>query len=114
MAGVMGIQDREEVVLIRHAYVRPARQGEGIGTRLLRHLEARTERPLLVGTWSKAEWAVQFYVKNGYRLLGPREGARLLRRYWRITERQMETSVVLAKEISPGAPVRPAGAGGAR
>lgn len=99
VAGVMGIQDRGDVTLIRHAYVRPGRQGEGIGTRLLQHLEAQTQHPLLVGTWSSARWAVRFYAGNGYRLLEPRASAHLLRRYWNVPERQIETSVVLAKGI---------------
>ncbi len=96
LAGVMGIQDREEVMLIRHAYVRTRSRNRGIGTQLLRFLEAGTERPILIGTWRDAAWAIAFYLKNGYRLLGEEENNRLLRKYWRIPERQVETSVVLA------------------
>ncbi len=114
VAGVMGIQDRGEVTLIRHAYVRPTRQGEGVGTRLLRHLEAQTGHPLLVGTWSSARWAVAFYRKNGYRLLGARESVRLLRRYWNVPERQMETSIVLAKDLAPARAAGRARPGGTR
>ena len=96
LVGVMGIQDRGDVCLIRHAYVRPDRQQAGIGTQLLRHLEATTEKPILIGTWADAAWAVAFYQRNGYRLLTEAEKNRLLRTYWRIPERQVETSVVLA------------------
>ena len=96
LLGVMGIQDKGEVFLIRHAYVRTAHRQAGIGTRLLRHLETLTTRPLLVGTWAAATWAVRFYEKNGYRLLREEEKTRLLRTYWNIPERQVQTSVVLA------------------
>ena len=94
--GVMGIQDRGEVSLIRHAYVRTALRRTGIGETLLRHLEGTTDKPVLIGTWRAASWAIRFYEKNGYRLLEPSETARLLRRYWSISDRQVETSVVLA------------------
>ncbi len=97
LAGVMGIQDRGEVCLIRHAYVRTKRQNTGLGARLLKHLESTTGKTILIGTWSAAEWAVRFYEKNGYQLLTGAEKNDLLRRYWRIPERQVETSVVLAK-----------------
>jgi N-acetylglutamate synthase-like GNAT family acetyltransferase len=96
LVGVMGIQDKGDVCLIRHAYVRPDRQQAGIGTRLLEHLESMTEKPILIGTWADATWAVAFYQRNGYRLLPEAEKNRLLRTYWRIPERQVETSVVLA------------------
>ena len=92
----MGIQDKGDVCLIRHAYVRPGRQQAGIGTRLLKHLESVTEKPVLIGTWADAVWAVAFYQRNGYRLVPEAEKNRLLRAYWRIPERQVETSVVLA------------------
>jgi N-acetylglutamate synthase-like GNAT family acetyltransferase len=97
VAGVMGLQDKGAVGLIRHAYVARVHQGRGIGTCLLRHLETRTQRPLLVGTWADARWAIRFYTRNGYRLVSVPEKERLLRRYWAIPERQIETSVVLAK-----------------
>ena len=96
LAGVMGIQAVRDVDLIRHAYVRPEHQGEGIGRRLLAHLTARAERPLLVGTWATAEWAVRFYERNGFELVAPAEKDRLLTTYWDIPQRQVETSVVLA------------------
>lgn len=96
--GVMGIQDRGDVALIRHAYVRPDRQGQGIGSRLLAHLEGLTNKPILVGTWADARWAIGFYERNGYRLVTSEEKERLLHRYWSIPERQVETSVVLADE----------------
>ena len=100
LAGVMGIQDVDDVTLIRHAYVRPDRQRTGVGGRLLAHLlglaaEARPPRPLLVGTWAAAWWAVAFYERHGFVLVTPAEKDRLLRRYWTIPDRQVETSVVL-------------------
>jgi GNAT superfamily N-acetyltransferase len=96
LAGVMGIQDKGEVVLIRHAYVLSRFRRQGIGEKLLRHLEGLTDKPILVGTWKNASWAVSFYQKNGYRLVSDEEKDRLLRKYWSIPERQIETSVVLA------------------
>ena len=100
LEGVMGIQDVDDVTLIRHAYVRPERQRAGVGGRLLAHLtrlaaEAEPPRPLLVGTWAAAWWAVAFYERHGFVLVTPEEKDRLLRRYWSIPERQVETSVVL-------------------
>jgi GNAT superfamily N-acetyltransferase len=99
LAGVMGIQDVDDVTLIRHAYVRPDRQRAGVGGRLLTHLvQAAAEappRPLLVGTWAAAWWAVAFYERHGFVVVTPEEKDRLLRRYWTIPERQVETSVVL-------------------
>jgi N-acetylglutamate synthase-like GNAT family acetyltransferase len=96
IVGVMGIQDRGDVCLIRHAYVQTAHRRKGIGDQLLQHLEAMAAKPILIGTWSAAAWAIRFYEKNGYRLLARAEVDRLLRRYWTISERQIETSVVLA------------------
>ena len=104
LLGVMGSQDKGDVTLIRHAYVRTQAQEHGIGTRLLRHLETITEKPILIGTWLAASRAVSFYEKNGYTRVSRAETDRLLRRYWSIPERQIETSVVLAKlrERTPG------------
>jgi GNAT superfamily N-acetyltransferase len=95
LSGLMGIQDSGDVTLIRHAYVLPEHQGKGVGSRLLAHLMGLTHGPLLVGTWADAAWAVRFYERRGFRLVTPQEKDRLLRRYWRIPERQVETSVVL-------------------
>ena len=103
LAGVMGIQAVRDVDLIRHAYVRPGLQGGGIGRRLLEDLVAKAERPLLVGTWAAATWAVRFYERNGFEVVEPAEKDRLLRTYWSIPERQVETSVVLAHR-PPGRP----------
>jgi N-acetylglutamate synthase-like GNAT family acetyltransferase len=97
-AGVMGIQDKGEVCLIRHSYVRTFLQKGGIGTGLLKYLESKTDKPVLIGTWTDAVWAISFYEKNGYCLLPREEKNRLLRTYWTIPERQVETSVVLADE----------------
>jgi GNAT superfamily N-acetyltransferase len=96
LIGVMGIQPVTEVDLIRHAYVRPGRQRQGVGGALLRHLRAQTERRILVGTWAAAEWAIRFYERHGFELVPSARKAELLRRYWSIPERQIETSVVLA------------------
>lgn len=96
LLGVMGLQNKGEVVLIRHAYVRTKNRNQGIGSKLLKHLEDITTLPVLVGTWAVACWAVSFYEKHGYRLVTPVEKDYLLRTYWSIPERQIETSVVLA------------------
>lgn len=98
IVGVMGVQPVEDVTLIRHAYVVRERQGEGIGTALLEHLLDRVDRPVLVGTWAAAEWAIAFYKRHGFEVVPDPKGSRLLRRYWSIPERQVETSVVLADE----------------
>lgn len=98
LVGVMGIQHVQDVTLIRHAYVRPARQNQGIGGKLLETLRRQTTRPVLIGTWADAVWAIRFYEKHGFRLVSPEEKERLLRKYWSIPARQVETSVVLADE----------------
>ena len=96
LAGVMGIQHVQDVTLIRHAYVRSASQRRGIGEALLAALQSQTDRPVLIGTWSAAAWAIRFYERHGFQLVSPEEKDRLLRRYWTVGERQIETSVVLA------------------
>ncbi|HUH63717.1 MAG TPA: GNAT family N-acetyltransferase [Terracidiphilus sp.] len=96
LAGVMGIQPVHDVTLIRHAYVRTAQQKQGIGARLLAHLQEFTHGPLLVGTWRDAAWAIRFYEKHGFRMLQDDVYQIVIRRYWKIPERQIETSVVLA------------------
>lgn len=96
LIGVMGIQDKTEVALIRHAYVKTARRSQGIGTKLLRHLESMTNKPILIGTWIDAAWAIRFYEKHGYRRLSRKDTEHLLRKYWSVPDRQIETSVVLA------------------
>jgi GNAT superfamily N-acetyltransferase len=96
LAGVMGIQPIQDVTLIRHAYVRTSCQGQGIGGRLLAHLRSLAARPLLIGTWADADWAIRFYQKHGFRLVSEQDKNRLLAMYWSIPERQVETSVVLA------------------
>jgi N-acetylglutamate synthase-like GNAT family acetyltransferase len=94
--GVMGIQDKDDVFLIRHAYVLTTSRNKGIGTRLLEELTRRSGKPVLIGTWKAATWAIRFYLKNGFRLVAEAEKEVLLRKYWDIPERQVETSVVLA------------------
>jgi GNAT superfamily N-acetyltransferase len=94
--GVMGIQPVQEVTLIRHAYVRTASQKRGIGAQLLAHLREMANGAVLIGTWADAVWAIRFYERHGFQLVGSAEKDRLLKRYWSIPERQAETSVVLA------------------
>jgi N-acetylglutamate synthase-like GNAT family acetyltransferase len=96
LVGVMGIQPVQDVTLIRHAYVRTSHRRHGIGGQLLRHLLTQTDRPVLIGTWASSDWAIRFYQKHGFQLVTPAEKDRLLRKYWRIPDRQIETSVVLA------------------
>jgi GNAT superfamily N-acetyltransferase len=102
LAGVMGVQPVQDVTLIRHAYTHPDQQRQGLGGALLATLQSQvaenTSGPLLVGTWAAAAWAIRFYEKHGFRLVSTAEKERLLRRYWTIPERQVETSVVLADE----------------
>jgi len=94
--GVMGIQDKSEVTLIRHAYVRTTARNKGVGGKLLTHLFELTTNPILIGTWADASWAISFYKKHGFQLVSFDEKERLLRKYWKISFRQIETSVVLA------------------
>ena len=98
LLGVMGIQQVLDVTLIRHAYVRTDRQKKGIGGKLLLHLRTMTSRPILIGTWADASWAIRFYEKHGFRVVTVEEKNRLLKKYWSIPDRQIETSVVLAEE----------------
>jgi GNAT superfamily N-acetyltransferase len=92
----MGIQPVRDVTLIRHAYVRTSSQKKGVGSRLLAHLRKLTKDPVLIGTWADAVWAIRFYERHGFRRVSDEEKDRLLKRYWNIPERQVETSVVLA------------------
>ena len=94
--GVMGIQFKGDVTLIRHAYVRTLERKKGIGSKLLEQLCARETKPILIGTWAEAKWAIKFYQKHGFRLLPEEEKNKLLRKYWSIPIRQIEASVVLA------------------
>lgn len=96
LIGVMGIQPVRDVDLIRHAYVRPGTQRRGVGGALLLHLRGLTERRMLVGTWAAADWAIRFYLGHGFELVSPDRKTALLKTYWTIPERQIETSVVLA------------------
>ena len=96
LLGVMGIQAVRDVDLIRHAYVMPGRQRGGVGSALLEHLVGLSTKRLLVGTWAAAEWAIGFYRRHGFELATPEQKNALLRSYWRIPERQIATSVVLA------------------
>ena len=98
LIGVTGIQHVQDVTLIRHAYVRTAKRNQGIGGQLLSHLRRQTTRPILIGTWADAVWAIRFYEKHGFQLVSSEEKERLLRKYWSVPERQIETSVVLADQ----------------
>ena len=101
LVGVMGIQDVADVTLIRHAYVRTAHRRRGLGAKLLSHLHKRAEKPMLIGTWKSATWAIHFYEKHGFRVVPEEEKNRLLRKYWTIPDRQIETSLVLAEVQRP-------------
>ena len=106
IVGVMGIQDKTDVELIRHAYVRTKQRKKGIGTLLLRELIRDSTKPILIGTWKAAGWAISFYEKNGFRLVDEEEKNRLLKKYWAIPDRQVETSVVLVDEKYKSSTVR--------
>ena len=96
LVGVTGVQHMNDVDLIRHAYVLPARQGTGVGGALIAHLRNMSARQMLVGTWAAAEWAIRFYKRHGFEKVSTEIKDKLLRTYWTIPERQVETSVVLA------------------
>ena len=96
LVGVMGIQKVQDVTLIRHAYVRTCSQKRGIGGHLLSHLRELASEPILIGTWAAAVWAIRFYERHDFQMVSPQEKDRLLKRYWTIPERQIDTSVVLA------------------
>ena len=97
LQAVMGMQNVQDVTLIRHAYVRTQMRRCGIGGFLLDHLKASTQRPLLVGTWADAAWAIRFYEKHGFRVVEADKKDQLLRKYWDVPARQIETSVVLCQ-----------------
>jgi GNAT superfamily N-acetyltransferase len=101
LVGLMGIQAMSDLDLIRHAYVRPGRQRGGVGSALLAHLRGLSDRRALVGTWAAADWAVRFYERHGFARVSPARKDELLRRYWKIPARQIETSVVLANPPDP-------------
>ncbi len=103
LLGVMGLQAVRDVVLIRHAYVRTRSRRQGIGAALLSHLLEATQGPVLIGTWAAADWAIRFYEKHGFRLVGAEEKDRLLRTYWTVPDREIVESVVLARRL-PGSP----------
>jgi len=98
LIGVMGIQDVQDVTLIRHAYVWTAQRNKGVGGKLITHLKTLITCPTLVGTWTDASWAIRFYERHGFKLVTWDEKEHLLRKYWSIPVRQTETSVVLADE----------------
>jgi N-acetylglutamate synthase-like GNAT family acetyltransferase len=95
LLGVMELQEVQDVTLVRHAYVRTNHQKKGIGARLLSHLQEVTNKPVLIGTWADATWAIRFYERHGFQMVKAQERNRLLGRYWTVPERQVETSVVL-------------------
>jgi len=99
LVAVMGLQDKGPVILIRHAYTSTEKRHRGIGSSLLEHLLGMTAKPVLIGTWRDAEWAIRFYEKHGFKLVSKEQKEKLLTEYWSIPERQVETSVVLASEL---------------
>ena len=98
LVGVMGIQQVQDVTLIRHAYVRTSSQKRGFGAHLLSHLRELANGPVLIGTWADAVWAIRFYERHGFQIVGPQDKDRLLKEYLTVPERQIETSVVLADQ----------------
>lgn len=98
LVGVMGVQRVKDATLIRHAYVRTSQQGKGIGGTLLKACSAQVEGRLLIGTWADASWAIRFYQGHRFRLVPQDEKDELLNRYWTISPRQRDTSVVLTRE----------------
>jgi len=96
LVGVMGLQQVQDVTLVRHAYVRTSSQKRGVGGQLLSHLRQLESGPMLIGTWAAAVWAIHFYERHGFQVVSPQDKDRLIKRYWTIPERQMATSVVLA------------------
>lgn len=95
LAGVMGLEDVRDVTLIRHAYVRTEYRRQGIGGVLLSALRQLTDKPVLIGTWKAATWAIRFYERHGFTLVDEQEKTRLLDAYWAVPDRQKEVSVVL-------------------
>jgi GNAT superfamily N-acetyltransferase len=96
LIGIMGIQPVRDVDLIRHAYVLTGNQRRGVGGELIEYLRMRSDRPMLVGTWAAADWAINFYRRHGFEQVSPERKTALLKSYWTIPDRQIETSVVLA------------------
>lgn len=107
VVGVMGLQHVADVALIRHAYTLSSHQHSGAGTLLLEDLKRQADCPLLVGTWKAAAWAVRFYERRGFRLVSDKEKERLLRRYWKIPERQVAESVVLTLQCCSSSDPQP-------
>jgi len=101
LVGVMGMQAVKDVTLIRHAYVRTQMRKQGIGGKLLAHLLGQMQGKVLVGTWKAADWAVRFYEKHGFQLVSEGDKDRLLKTYWNIPGRQIETSAVLVYKGVP-------------
>ncbi len=99
LQGIMGKQHVQDVFLIRHAYVAPNSQGKGIGSALLNFLLRQISGRILVGTWAAAHWAVALYERHGFKMTDPAEKDFLLEKYWTISQRQKETSVVLLQDI---------------
>jgi GNAT superfamily N-acetyltransferase len=95
LLGIMGIQHVRDVDLIRHAYVLPESQRRGVGGALLEHLRGLSKRRMLIGTWAAAGWAIDFYRRHGFELASPEQKTALLKTYWTVPDRQIETSVVL-------------------
>ena len=98
LIGVIGIQEIKDVILIRHAYTLTSYQGKGIGSALLKYLLKRNQNSrLLVGTWRKARWAIRFYEKFDFILHAKKQATQLLKKYWKISLKQIKNSVVLER-----------------
>ena len=102
IVGVMGLQEKGEVSLIRHAYVRTDQRSKGIGGHLLSFLitDTDTDKTILIGTWESAFWAIGFYEKHGFQVVSKESKENLLRQYWHVPDEQIQTSVVLTNDPS--------------
>lgn len=58
-------------------------------------------RRILIGTWADATWAVEFYRRHEFEQVDARDKVGLLRTYWTVPDRQIETSVALANPPAP-------------
>ena len=98
LIGVIGIQEVKDVILIRHAYTLTSYQNKGTGSALLEYLLKKNQNSrLLVGTWRNAKWAIRFYEKFGFILHAKEQSTLLLKKYWKISSKQIKNSVVLER-----------------
>ena len=98
LIGVIGFQEKKDVTLIRHAYTLTSYQGKGTGSALLEYLLKKNKNSrLLVGTWRNSTWAIRFYKKFGFILHSKKQTTLLLKKYWQISSKQIQNSVVLER-----------------